>query len=211
MTHHDSFAVILVMSMLMLVLAGNTWWVMDSHDRQEEQIVRLRSEITQLKGQLEATSDSLNHLSSVYSNDKLWLTRAILSETKRPEEFDEVATVIRNRVKVGYRGKTTYEGVVRDPWQFTAIGGGPGYQRTRYLTMTAENTPFPDLWRKAHRVATRVMHADAHELPLNTCVIKFYSPQSMEPMWSKPRWIYQYDEVHSTLKQQRFRFYGTQC
>ncbi|WP_243663594.1 cell wall hydrolase [Rhodothermus marinus] len=54
-------------------------------------------------------------------SETLWLARVIYSETKRPEEMELVAWVVRNRVETRFRGKATYRDVVLDPFQFSAF------------------------------------------------------------------------------------------
>ena len=70
------------------------------------------------------------------TDDVLWLARCIYSETKKAHEQELVAWVIRNRVETGYRGESTYEGTVLDPYQFSAFNPGSSKRRL-YATLAS--------------------------------------------------------------------------
>jgi hypothetical protein len=144
---------------------------------------------------------------STVEESTLWLARAIYSETKLPHEQELVAWVIRNRVETGYRGQTTYEDVILDPYQFSAFNPGAP-RRSFYLSLTPE-VQLPT-WQQALWIAHYVRHADSAYRPFSIETRHFYSQRSMRghdhPYWVKrqqyvrPGWDYQVDD-------RRFRFY----
>jgi hypothetical protein len=137
----------------------------------------------------------------------LWLARAIYSETKLPHEQELVAWVVRNRVETGYRGRTTYENVILDPYQFSAFNPGSS-KRSFYMSLTPE-VRLP-AWQQALWIAHYVQHADSVHRPFAIETRHFYSERSMDgrrhPYWANrhqfvtPGWDYQVNE-------RRFRFY----
>ncbi len=144
---------------------------------------------------------------SKVDSEVLWLARVIYSETKRPQEQELVAWVVRNRVETRYRGKSTYQGVVLDRLQFSAFNGG----RTRqfYSSLTPySRTPG---WQTALSIAYTVKHAPPQMRPFSLTTRHFYSEQSMvgrrHPTWAadkrpvKPLRPYDIDP-------KRFRFYA---
>jgi hypothetical protein len=145
--------------------------------------------------------------SSTVTESTLWLARAIYSETKLPHEQELVAWVIRNRVKTGYRGQTTYKDVILDPYQFSAFNPGAS-KRSFYLSLTPEVELAA--WQQALWIAHYVRHADPAYRPFSIETRHFYSRRSMRgrnhPFWAnrqqsvQPGWDYQVNE-------HRFRFF----
>lgn len=140
-------------------------------------------------------------------SETLWLARCIYSETKRPAEQELVAWVIRNRVETGYRGETTYEGVVLDPYQFSAfIRGTSTYARYTALTPETDNAGF----QKALAIAHFVRHAPESMRPFDGETRHFYSEQSMvggrTPAWAVGK-VAVAPARDFTLEAKRFRFY----
>lgn len=137
----------------------------------------------------------------------LWLARCVYSETKLPHEQELVAWVIRNRVETAYRGRTTYRGVVLDPYQFSAFN--PGHPKRSFFINLSPTDSLPG-WQRALRIAYQVRHADSSNRPFSIETRHFFSEQSMPgqqfPNWVQyrrrvmPNWSYQVD-------QRRFRFY----
>lgn len=137
----------------------------------------------------------------------VWLARAIYSETKLPHEQELVAWVVRNRVETNYRGRSTYEEVVLDPYQFSAFN--PGAQRREFLLHLTPDFQLP-AWQQALWIAHYVRHADPVFRPFSVETRHFYSERSMtgrqHPYWVNgnqfvsPGWDYQ-------LNDRRFRFY----
>jgi hypothetical protein len=137
----------------------------------------------------------------------LWLARAIYSETKLPHEQELVAWVVRNRVETAYRGRTTYEDVVLDPYQFSAFNPSSS-KRSFYMNLTP-GVQLP-AWQQALWIAHYVRHANPVYRPFSIETRHFYSERSMEgrrhPYWANrhqfvtPGWDYQVNE-------RRFRFY----
>lgn len=139
--------------------------------------------------------------------ETLWLARAIYSETKRPEEMELVAWVVRNRVETRYRGKTTYQAAVLDPFQFSAFNPGDR-KRTFYGSLTPQSKA-PG-FANALRIAYSVRNADPSYRPFSKSTRHFYSERSMvgvkHPNWAaggtkvNPQRTFEVDE-------RRFRFF----
>lgn len=141
-------------------------------------------------------------------NETLWLARCIYSETKRPEEQELVAWVIRNRVETEFRGNDTYQEAVLDPYQFSAFIAGT-QTREHYGNLTV-NSKVPG-WQKALTIAKTVRELPAEHRPFSPRTRHFYSEQSMvggrAPAWAegkkdvKPKRDFE-------LEAKRFRFYA---
>ena len=141
------------------------------------------------------------------SEDVLWLARCAYSETKRPQEQELVAWVIRNRVETGYRGQHTYEDVVLDAYQFSAFNPGTRTRR-RYMSLTPQSQSLG--WARALEIAHRVYHAPASERPFAQTTRHFYSEQSMrgggQPNWARGRQPVR--QTRYSIDPRRFRFYA---
>ena len=141
------------------------------------------------------------------SDDVLWLARCIYSETKRGDEQELVAWVIRNRVETGYRGEDTYEGVVLDPYQFSAFN--PGNPKRRLYTSLTPLSDSPS-FHSALEIAHRVYHARPSERPFSKRTRHFYSERSMvggrAPNWSSGQKPVR--PTGFTVDPRRFRFYS---
>jgi len=121
----------------------------------------------------------------VVTSEVLWLARVIYSETKRPEEQELVAWVVRNRMETQYRGRTTYQDVVLDPWQFSAFNRNAP-KRAHYSNLTVDCEPAG--WQRAIEIANAVVHAPAEARPFGPETRHFYSEISMvgrsHPAWA---------------------------
>ena len=141
------------------------------------------------------------------SDDVLWLARCIYSETKQAHEQELVAWVIRNRVETRYRGESTYEGVVLDPYQFSAFN--PGNPKRRLYANLSPESDAPSFHR-ALEVAHRVYYGRPSERPFSKRTRHFYSERSMvggrAPTWSTGHRPVRPTGV--TLDPRRFRFYA---
>lgn len=141
------------------------------------------------------------------SDDVLWLARCIYSETKRNDEQELVAWVIRNRVETGYRGETTYDGVVLDPYQFSAFNPGDPKRRLYTSLTPLSNSP---AFHRALEVAHNVYHARPSERPFSKRTRHFYSERSMvggrSPNWSEGHQPVQ--PAKFKIDPRRFRFYS---
>jgi hypothetical protein len=141
-------------------------------------------------------------------SETLWLARVIYSETKRPEEMELIAWVVRNRVETEYRGKNSYRSAVLDPYQFSAFNPGDR-KRTHYSNLThRSNAPGFD---RALTIAHTVKNAGEHFRPFNQTTRHFYSERSMvgvrHPAWAKDGT--KVDPQRSfTLDERRFRFFA---
>ena len=141
------------------------------------------------------------------SDDVLWLARCIYSETKRREEQELVAWVVRNRVETGYRGQSTYESVVLDPYQFSAFNPGSSKRRLfTTLTPTSNSASF----LQALHVAHDVYYAPSTLRPFPKTTRHFYSEQSMvggrTPTWAEGE--RPVTPVKYRVDPKRFRFYS---
>lgn len=134
----------------------------------------------------------------------IWLARCILSETRRPEEMELVAWVVRNRVETSFRGKDSYEEVVLDPFQFSAFNPG-WHSRSFFMGLTRDSRASG--WREALDISVRIMNAPEEERPFSQKTRHFYSEISMtghnEPMWAHGRM----PVVTQGIDVTRFRFY----
>lgn len=135
----------------------------------------------------------------------LWLARCIYSETKRTDEQELVAWVVRNRVETRYRGKSTYHGVVLDPWQFSAFNQNSP-KRGHYLSLDASSTA-PG-FQQALRIAEQVMTASPSARPFSIKTRHFYSERSMVD-GAVPAWASDVRPValDRPVDPRRFRFY----
>jgi hypothetical protein len=143
---------------------------------------------------------------SLISEDVLWLARCIYSETKRAEEQQLVAWVVRNRVETEYRGQGTYRGVVLDPYQFSAFNPG---SRKRRLFMGLTSSSEGQGWQSALRVAHDVYYSAERERPFPEETRHFYSERSMagrmRPVWADGETPVQ--AAGYVIDPRRFRFY----
>lgn len=141
------------------------------------------------------------------SDDVLWIARGVYSETKQPHEQELVAWVLRNRVETGYRGQNTYEGVVTDPYQFSAFN--PGSSKRRMYTSL---TPYSESagWARAIEIAHTVYYSDQSFRPFPKKTRHFYSERSMVG-GKVPNWAEGEKPVRLTgyrVDPRRFRFYS---
>ncbi|GAB5533798.1 MAG: cell wall hydrolase [Rubricoccaceae bacterium] len=141
------------------------------------------------------------------SDDVLWLARCIYSETKREHEQELVAWVVRNRVETGYRGQSTYESVVLDPYQFSAFNPGSSKRRLfTTLTPTSNSASF----QQALEVAHAVYYAPSTTRPFPKTTRHFYSERSMRggraPTWAEGE--RPVTPVKHRVDPKRFRFYS---
>ncbi len=139
-------------------------------------------------------------------DDVLWLARVIYSETKRPDEQELVAWVVRNRVETGYRGKDTYRTTVLDPWQFSAFNQNSP-KRSFYSNLDFESKSRG--WQTALFIAYDVLHAPAYERPFPNKTRHFYSERSMKGTL-KPDWATNKRPVSldRDIDPKRFRFFA---
>ena len=139
--------------------------------------------------------------------ETLWLARCIYSETKRAEEQELIAWVVRNRVESQFRGKTSYRLVVLDPYQFSAFNEDSP-QSNYYRSLSVKHDP--EGWKRALTIAYYVRHARPHYRPFSENTLHFYSEQSMIGR-RKPQWARGLTPVRTPdryqLDERRFRFY----
>lgn len=141
-------------------------------------------------------------------SETLWLARCIYSETKRPEEQELVAWVVRNRVETGYRGKGSYRSVVLDPYQFSAFNPN-SRKRYHYMNLTPESQARG--WREALKIAHHVRFSKVAQRPFSAKTRHFYSERSMRgrrhPGWAKGKRPVQPERSYN-ISAQRFRFFS---
>ena len=135
----------------------------------------------------------------------LWATRTILSETKWPSEMVYIASVIRNRRDMHWRGAETVRDVVLDPMQFSAFNPGRK-KRWRYINLEREHT-HDYLWDAAWRAAEYAMTMPRSALPVGPCVTHFFYPNVGR---SSPRWPLRMEQVDlGSVHLPRVNFYRT--
>lgn len=141
-------------------------------------------------------------------SETLWLARVIYSETKRPEEMELVAWVVRNRVETQYRGKKSYRDAVLDPFQFSAFNPGDR-KRAHYTSLTPASSAAG--FSNAVTIAHSVRHADANYRPFSKKTRHFYSERSMVGV-KHPNWAKGGEKVNPQrnieLDERRFRFFA---
>lgn len=141
--------------------------------------------------------------------ETLWLARAIYSETKRPEEMELVAWVIRNRVETRYRGRQSYRDAVLDPYQFSAFN--PGSRSRRFYLDLTPQSPSQN-WKRALTIAYGVQRSPSDHRPFPLKTRHFYSEQSMvgrsHPDWAAGLKPVTPDGRSFQLDARRFRFFA---
>ncbi len=142
-------------------------------------------------------------------SETLWLARLIYSESKRADEQELVAWVVRNRAESGYRGRHSIEAVTHDPYQFSAFV--PGSDTYRYYTGLTAHTVAPG-WQRTLALAYYVRHAPASLRPFSPETRHFYSERSLSSPDSLPAWTVGMHAVTPSrpirLEARRFRFYA---
>ena len=173
---------------LLVILGPYAYYTKRSLEQAKKKNVAAKAinhELYQRNRHLVEVVDSLQTLNE---RQVQWMTRALVSETSRTgKEMRVIATIIRNRAELGWRGNDTIKEVVLDPYQFSAFNPGRSTARL-YRNMTAENTPHPRLWEEARQVATQVLAAPRSELPTSLNVLHFVHPGSLER--PAPKWVY---------------------
>ena len=146
--------------------------------------------------------DEKEHVSK---EEILWLARVIYSETKRPDEQELVAWVVRNRVETGYRGNSSYKDAVLDKYQFSAFI--PNTSTRRHYTSLDWNSQAKG-FQTALSIAQNVAAAGVQERPFSETTRHFYSARSMAggkaPAWAQNKRPVKLDRH---VEADRFRFY----
>ncbi|MDE2730730.1 MAG: cell wall hydrolase [Bacteroidota bacterium] len=141
--------------------------------------------------------------------DILWLARAMYSESKRPQEQELVAWVIRNRLDTGYLGAESIRDVVLAPFQFSAFR--PSHPQAAFHTDLSLLYDEPG-WQRTLALAYFVTHADCSLRPFGPTVRHFISPQSMPEDQDAPEWMADRVPVEPSrafeLDAERFRFFA---
>ena len=145
---------------------------------------------------------------SLIDSETLWLARCIYSETKRPEEQELIAWVVRNRVEGAYRGRQTYEQVVLDPFQFSAFNDDAP-NAAYYSNLGLHH--MEKSWKRAISIAHYVRYAKPDYRPFSLETLHFFSEQSMRgrrtPVWARGLTPIVPPD-HYELDERRFRFYA---
>lgn len=174
--------------------------------------VEKRDRVEEKYADLQNRYDSLEYQSQLKDPRTLWLARAIYSETDRPEEMYYVAWVIRNRVELKFRGKTTYRDVILDTKQFSAFNRGRTfrfYYATKGFEDIHEKTRLAGVWRAAIENARMVIFGDPENRPFPKHTLYFYSEISMPSYRKHPAWAKQFDQVKvEGIPEKRFRFFA---
>jgi len=165
--------------------------------------------LTQKVFALHTENAKLEKLKPYHNWRKIWLARALVSETDRTEEMPYLATVIRNRVETCYRSRCTFKGVILDPKQFSAFNKAAP-RRDLYMRLDDKIAYENGImrWSKAKTVADSIIKADRSELPLPKDVLYFWSPISMphykpRPLWASKRPEHEVESVPTN----RFKFH----
>lgn len=122
-------------------------------------------------------------LSSEDNEELLWFARVLYSETKRADEQELVAWVVRNRVEHGYWGDT-YKEVILAKGQFS----GMHPTDANYEINVQKGDHSNDVaWKTAVAIAEEVYFADSKDRPFPSTVRHFYSPISVvrHPSWAQ--------------------------
>ena len=139
--------------------------------------------------------------------ETLWLARCIYSETKRAQEQELVAWVVRNRVETSYRGNDSYREAVLDPYQFSAFNPG-SRKRAHYASLDASSKE--NGWQRALLIAHTVKEAPAAQRPFSADTRHFFSERSMAG-GRHPNWAARGTQVtpeRYSIDEDRFRFYA---
>jgi hypothetical protein len=148
---------------------------------------------------LQRAADSLERRSDFYEEETERLedalraeahemAKAMHGETKRPREQRFVAWTVRNRMERRYFPATPSR-VVHAPAAYTPM-----------------RNPTGDPPREVVEIAIRVLLAPKDADPTNGAT-HFYSPISMRPRMSAPKWAAQKQEIRTPLPTHRFRFF----
>ncbi len=140
--------------------------------------------------------------------ETMWLARAMFSESKRADEQELIGWTVRNRIESNFRGCTTYEQCVLDPFQYSAFL--PNQSKLHfYINLTETSTVAG--WQKTVALAFYIRHADSGLRPFGRKVRHFYSEQSMVDPDMPPAWVEDFEPVVPRrafqLDERRFRFY----
>jgi len=150
---------------------------------------------------LTKTRDSLEVATS---QDILWLSRILYSETGKPLEMYYIAHIVKNRVETCYNGECSYKGVALDPYEFSAFNRG---RDTRYYLMDLKrkNAYNPAKWAASKQIALDVYMSNYD--PTNGAT-HFFAQVGM-PNHSFPNWAYHGEEVElpNNINENRLRIY----
>jgi len=155
---------------------------------------------TYLSERLSQTKDSLKYATS---EDVLWLSRILYTETGKPLEMYYIAHVVKNRVETCYNGECSYKRVALDPYEFSAFN--PDRElRWYYAKMNRDNVYNPGKWAAAKQVALDVYMSPYDPTQGGT---HFFSQVGM-PNGEFPHWAYHGEEIElSTVSEKRLRIY----
>jgi len=129
--------------------------------------------------------------------EALWLGLVGATETDRPEEWPLVQWAVRRRVEAKGRfrddvaGVVTveqYDDVVLDDWQFSAFNAYRNRADTWSIYREVSQTIPPQRVALATDCAKWVLGTPERGAPFGPRVYYFYSPISMKPPGSLPKW-----------------------
>lgn len=214
--------------LLSFALIASTQQVVPERPIEETRYAGIQSDIDSLIIEETTAEPTLTSVLSPYSPDErihprtfspvppeliddetLWLARCIFSESKRYEEQELVAWVVRNRVETGYRGKMSYRDTVLDPFQFSAFNKN-STKRNFYVGLT----PHTDLpgWTRTLWIAYHVRNGEGIFRPFPLKTRHFYSARSLPEDQLPPAWTEGRDPVTPnrdyTIEDTRFRFFA---
>jgi len=152
----------------------------------------LQQVVDRQETQIRRQQERIEHLERAVNRRIDFMAPVMTGETRRPAEMEAVAWVIRHRA-ASERFPDTIPAVVGEEWAFTPVMRG-----------------LPEPMDTARTIARRVLLAPPEADPVQGAT-HFYSPRSMRPKWSVPRWARRYREVRMPeIPPRRFRFFRTQ-
>lgn len=120
-----------------------------------------------------------------------WVGLCLLTESDRPHEWNTLAWVIRFRYEANREkqfGGQDYSRIVTHPFQFSAFNGITGTPQEVWERVFNLKPRSVGLLRRATEVAEDVMRDSLRHSPLDTRTYFFWSPRSMVPEGSLPKW-----------------------
>ena len=126
-------------------------------------------------------------------HDAMWLGLAARSESDQPHEWWPLLFVMRNRMlSPGF--PDTAAGVITQAWQFSYFNKWRGSSTDEaFHHAFAEYAGDASGWSEndyteAVKAAREVLNAGRREAPFGPKVLNFWSPRSMVPAYSLPKW-----------------------
>lgn len=199
MTDRTFFDDVLVPVVLILVATAGMMYVVSEMSEARKQAAAeetradsLQQVVERQDRRIRRQEEQIERLERAVNRRIDFMAPVMTGETRRPAEMEAVAWVIRHRA-ASERFPDTIPAVVGEEWAFTPVMRG-----------------LPEPTDTARSIARRVLLAPPEADPVQGAT-HFYSPRSMRPKWSVPRWARRYREVRMPeIPPRRFRFFRTQ-